>query len=169
MSKPNTEAPERSTKPYRDHLLERLQTPEEREGYLRAAFEENDASTFRRAVQDVCDSVNYRASLAPAGEGSAAVWNEAIRIIGDVDPTDLLRDERGAYSFRNEALAALETARATTPASLAPDAIRRVWDEAIRVVHKTFEDLPAPTELCMHVVLTLEIAARAATPSKEQD
>lgn len=59
------------TKPYKTHLLGRLQTTEDRVGYLRAAFEENDEATFELAIKDVCESVNFGPPPSPAVQGRA--------------------------------------------------------------------------------------------------
>jgi hypothetical protein len=64
-----------ATKPYKTHLLERLQTLEDRVGYLRAVFEDGDNATIERAVQDVCEA------------SADAVWERAILAgVGTVQP-----------------------------------------------------------------------------------
>lgn len=47
---------ERRTKPYKEHLRERLKTPDEYRGYLDACHEQGP-ETFALAVQDVLDFV----------------------------------------------------------------------------------------------------------------
>lgn len=46
----------RQTKNYKEHLFERLQTPEETAGYINAVIEENDLPTFLLALRDVADA-----------------------------------------------------------------------------------------------------------------
>ncbi len=46
----------RKTKNYKEHLLERLQTPEEVAGYVNAAIEEKDIAVFLLALRDVADA-----------------------------------------------------------------------------------------------------------------
>lgn len=44
------------TKNYKEHLLERLQTPEDIAGYINAVIDENDVPTFLLALRDVADA-----------------------------------------------------------------------------------------------------------------
>lgn len=44
------------TKNYKEHLFERLQTPEEITGYLNAAIEEDDTSVLLLALRDVAEA-----------------------------------------------------------------------------------------------------------------
>lgn len=46
----------RKTKDYKEHLIERLQTPEDIAGYINAVIEENDVPTFLLALRDVADA-----------------------------------------------------------------------------------------------------------------
>jgi len=46
----------RRTKKYKDHLLERLKTPEDVVAYLNAALEEEEMAVFLRALRDVADA-----------------------------------------------------------------------------------------------------------------
>ena len=46
----------RKTKSYKQHLLERLQTPEDVAGYVNAAMEERDMATFLLALRDAADA-----------------------------------------------------------------------------------------------------------------
>ncbi|CAN5300463.1 hypothetical protein BH18ACI2_BH18ACI2_06140 [soil metagenome] len=46
----------RLTKSYKDHLFERLQTPEEIAGYLNAAAEEQDIAVLLLALRDVAEA-----------------------------------------------------------------------------------------------------------------
>src|ERR1051326_8474722 len=46
----------RKTKSYKQHLLERLQTPEDVAGYVNAAMEERDMPTFLLALRDAADA-----------------------------------------------------------------------------------------------------------------
>ncbi len=47
----------RLTKPFEEHLHERLQTPGERWGYLQAALDEEDPDLLRMAVQDCINAL----------------------------------------------------------------------------------------------------------------
>lgn len=46
----------RKTKNYKEHLFERLQTPEDIAGYLNAAVQERDVAVFLLALRDVADA-----------------------------------------------------------------------------------------------------------------
>jgi probable addiction module antidote protein len=46
----------RKNKSYKEHLLERLQTPDEITGYINAVIEENDIPTFLRALRNVAEA-----------------------------------------------------------------------------------------------------------------
>jgi hypothetical protein len=163
------------TKPYKEHLLERLQTPEDCAGYLQAALESESDSpeSIALVLRDICEAKKLPITISTRGADDGLA--EAVNIASHVENANDLNDggffEAGFIAARTKILDALIDARDATrgadPAAVEAS-FESWWEDYVDAGRHQYHELLHPDGIAKRIAKDAWDEAIAARSTRKE-